>query len=126
QRLTGAGLGRGRTSRVTWWRGVSVGPGPIAVTDIPRASNALDAARVTVNSAEADIARRLAGLGLILIPADDMRDHIAAGEWVEVMPDHRAAPAPLTPLYPHRRHLSRRISVFIAWLEPLLRDAIRR
>jgi DNA-binding transcriptional LysR family regulator len=76
--------------------------------------------RVTVNSAEAYIACCLAGLGLIQIPAYDVAEHLASGELVEVMPRHRAAPMPMTLLYPHRRHLSRRLQVFADWLVALL------
>ena len=43
--------------------------------------------RVTVNGAEAYIACCLSGLGLIQIPEYDVRDLLAAGELVEVMPD---------------------------------------
>ncbi len=78
-------------------------------------------ARVTVNSAEAYIACCLAGLGLIQIPAYDVKRHLEAGELVEVMPGHRAAPMPMTLLYPHRQHLSRRLQVFADWLEALLK-----
>ena len=82
-------------------------------------------ARVTVNSAEAYIACCLAGLGLIQIPAYDVRDHLASGALVEVMPNFRAAPMPMTLLYPHRQHLSHRLRVFIDWLEKVLRrDAL--
>ncbi|KKX25056.1 LysR family transcriptional regulator [Rhizobium sp. LC145] len=80
--------------------------------------------RVTVNSAEAYIACCLAGLGLIQIPAYDVRHHIEAGELVEVMPDHRAEAMPMTLLYPHRQHLSRRLLVFADWLEALLRQDV--
>ena len=52
--------------------------------------------RVTVNSAEAYIACCLAGLGLIQIPAYDVKVHLAAGELVEVMRGHRAEPMPMT------------------------------
>ncbi|KND61918.1 LysR family transcriptional regulator [Candidatus Burkholderia verschuerenii] len=76
--------------------------------------------RVTVNSAEAYIACCLSGLGLIQIPAYDVRDHLRSGELVEVMPDHRAAPMPMTLLYPHRQHLSRRVKVFADWLDAVL------
>ncbi|MBN9550629.1 MAG: LysR family transcriptional regulator [Alphaproteobacteria bacterium] len=76
--------------------------------------------RVTVNSAEAYIACCLAGLGLIQIPAYDVKRHLEARELVEVMPNHRAEPMPMTLLYPHRRHLSRRLQVFAHWLEALL------
>lgn len=77
--------------------------------------------RVTVNNAEAYIACCLAGLGLIQIPAYDVKQHLDAGELVEVMPDHRAEPMPITLLYPHRQHLSRRLQVFADWLDALLK-----
>ncbi len=77
-------------------------------------------AHVTVNSAEAYIACCLAGLGLIQIPAYDVRSHIEAGELVEVMPYHRCEPMPMALVYPHRQHLSRRLQVFADWLEALL------
>lgn len=77
--------------------------------------------RVVVNSAEAYIACCLAGLGLIQIPAYDVRAHLATGELVEVMPGHRAAAMPMTLLFPHRQPLSRRLQVFADWLEALLR-----
>lgn len=82
-------------------------------------------ARVTVNSAEAYIACCLAGIGLIQIPAYDVKKYLASGELIEVMPGFRAAPMPITLLYPHRQHLSHRLRVFIEWLESVLRrDAL--
>jgi DNA-binding transcriptional LysR family regulator len=81
-------------------------------------------AHVIVNGAEAYIACALAGLGLIQIPAYDVREHLAAGTLVEVMPAHRAAPLPMTLLYPHRRHLSRRLQAFIEWIVPLLQQRV--
>jgi LysR family transcriptional regulator for bpeEF and oprC len=80
--------------------------------------------RVTVNSAEAYIACCLAGLGLIQIPAYDVKHHIEAGELSEVLCDYRASPMPMTLLYPHRRHLSRRVQLFADWLQDLLRRRI--
>ncbi|MDR0251899.1 MAG: LysR family transcriptional regulator [Brucellaceae bacterium] len=76
--------------------------------------------RVTVNGAEAYIACCLAGLGLIQIPAYDVRGHLNTGELVEVLPNHRAEPLPMTLLYSHRRHLTRRVQVFADWLTTLL------
>lgn len=81
-------------------------------------------ARVTVNNAEAYIACCLAGLGLIQIPAYDVRQHLAAGELVAVMPRHRAPPLPITLLYPHRQHLATRVRLFADWLDALLRREI--
>lgn len=80
--------------------------------------------RVTVNSAEAYIACCLSGLGLIQIPAYDVRRHLDDGTLVEVMPGHRAAALPMSLLYPHRQHLSRRLQIFLDWLEQLLRKEL--
>ena len=61
---------------------------------------------------------------LIQIPAYDVNHHLDTGELVEVMPTHRAAPMPMNLLYPHRRHLSRRLQVFADWLEQLLKRKV--
>lgn len=76
--------------------------------------------RVTVNSAEASIACCLAGLGIIQIPAFDVKKHLVEGHLQEVMPDWRAESLPMTILYPHRKHLSRRVQAFVEWIIPLL------
>lgn len=76
--------------------------------------------RVCVNNAETLVACCLAGLGLVQVPAYDARHHIQRGELVEVMPDWRAEPMPMTLLYPHRKHLSRRLQIFADWLAALL------
>lgn len=81
--------------------------------------------RITVNSAEASIACCLAGLGLIQIPAYDVKNHLATGELIQVMPHWNAEPMPMTLLYPHRKHLSRRLQVFMEWLTPILEKAIQ-
>lgn len=71
--------------------------------------------RVTVNNAEAYVAAAVAGLGLIQVPSHSL-DELKTGQLVEVLPKHRAAPMPVSILYPHRRQLSRRVRVFIDWL----------
>ncbi len=74
--------------------------------------------QVTVNSAEAYIAAAIAGLGIIQTPGSGgLRDDLRAKRLVEVLPKLRARPMPLTILFPHRRQLSRRVRVFIEWLE---------
>lgn len=77
--------------------------------------------RVTANSAEAQIACCLAGLGLIQIPAYDVRAHLAAGDLVEVMPEQVAEPLAVTLLYPDRHHLPGRLRVFMDWVSDLMR-----
>lgn len=80
--------------------------------------------RVTVNNAETYIACCLAGLGLIQVPAYDVKPYIAQKRLIEVLPDYCAEPMPMALLYPHRRHLSRRVRVFTDWLEPLLKKGV--
>lgn len=80
--------------------------------------------QVAANNAETYIACALAGLGLIQIPAYDVREHLTAGELVEVLPDARAEPLPVQLVYPHRRNLSRRMQAFVGWLETVLADAL--
>ncbi|RTQ36342.1 LysR family transcriptional regulator [Variovorax gossypii] len=82
--------------------------------------------QVAANNAETYIACALAGLGLIQIPAYDVREHLAAGELVEVLPDARAEPLPVQLVYPHRRNLSRRMQAFAGWLETVLADSLDR
>ncbi|WP_234263848.1 LysR family transcriptional regulator [Hydrogenophaga sp. NFH-34] len=76
--------------------------------------------RVSANNAETYIACALAGLGLIQIPAYDVAHLIADGRLVAVMPDAQPAPMPVHLVYPHRRHLSRRLQTFVHWMEALL------
>ncbi|MDF3837611.1 LysR family transcriptional regulator [Cupriavidus basilensis] len=79
---------------------------------------------VVVNNAETYIASCLAGLGLIQIPAFDVKNHLSAGELVEVL---QAWPAPSISVhlvYPHRRHLSRRLQAFSDWLTEVLKVAV--
>lgn len=77
--------------------------------------------RVIVNSAENYIACCLAGLGLIQIPRFDVEQLLDSGRLVEVMPDFRAAPMPVSLVYPHRRQRTHRLGVFIDWFAALMR-----
>ncbi|WP_428852279.1 LysR family transcriptional regulator [Imbroritus primus] len=77
--------------------------------------------RVIANNAESYIACCVAGLGLMQIPRYDVGDLLDAGQLVEVMPAYRAAPMPVSIVYPHRRQRSRRLAVFVEWFEALMR-----
>jgi len=82
--------------------------------------------RVSANNAETYIACALAGLGLIQIPAFDVQHHLHSGQLVALMPGARAAPMPVHLVYPHRKHLSRRLQAFMVWLEALMRPNLER
>lgn len=78
------------------------------------------ASALGVNHVETYIAGALAGLGLIQVPRFDVLEHLAAGELIEVMSDARPAPLPVHLVYPHRKHLPRRVQVFLDWIAALL------
>ncbi|WP_343610999.1 LysR family transcriptional regulator [Novosphingobium sp.] len=80
--------------------------------------------RVTVNSAEAAIAACVAGLGLLQIPAYDVRAELAAGTLTEVLPAYPAEPMPAHLLFPRRRDRPRRVLAFADWLEGLLSKSL--
>lgn len=83
-------------------------------------------ARVSANNAETYIACCLAGLGLIQIPAFDVKEHLESGELVEVLMDWPAPSMPVQIVYPHRRHLSRRVQVFSEWLAEVMHACLEQ
>lgn len=82
--------------------------------------------RVLVNNAETYIAACLAGMGLIQIPAFDVDEHLEGGTLREVLPQWLAPPMAVQIVYPHRRHLSRRVQVFAHWLAELMAPYLER
>ncbi len=78
------------------------------------------AGTITVNNADAYQAACLAGLGLIQAPQPGVQHLIEAGRLVEVLPQHQAEPMPVSLLYANRRHLPRRVQVFMAWMAQIM------
>jgi DNA-binding transcriptional LysR family regulator len=75
---------------------------------------------ITVNNVSTYRAACLAGLGIVQAPAIAMRPLIADGKLVEVLPQFRPAPMPVSILYAHRRNLSKRVRVFMDWIAEAL------
>ncbi|HAS1785792.1 TPA: LysR family transcriptional regulator [Enterobacter cloacae] len=74
---------------------------------------------LTVNSTETYQAACIAGLGIIQVPRVGVRDALRTKKLVEILPQYRAEPMPVSLIYPHRRNLSRRVHVFMEWLTEL-------
>ena len=74
---------------------------------------------LTVNSTETYHASALAGLGIIQVPRVGVRDALRAKKLLEILPQYRARPMPVSLIYPHRRNLSRRVHLFMEWLTEL-------
>jgi DNA-binding transcriptional LysR family regulator len=75
---------------------------------------------VVVNGTDAYQAACLAGLGLIQAPVHGTQRLVDAGLLVDVMPGFRAAPMPVSLLYPHRRQLAPRVHAMLNWLAELV------
>ena len=71
---------------------------------------------VTVTHTDAYEAACLAGLGLIQAPALGLKEAIASGALVEVMPQFTGEPMPVSLVWPSRRNLPKRVQAFMAWL----------
>jgi DNA-binding transcriptional LysR family regulator len=80
---------------------------------------------LTVNTTSAFEGAALAGLGIIQVPAVGVRPHLVAGRLVEILPAWRAAPMPVSLIYPNRRHQPRRVQVFMQWLAALMEPRLR-
>jgi len=81
---------------------------------------------VSVNNVQAYHGAGLAGLGLIQAGLNSLRPYLASGELIEVLPDMRPAPLPVSVVVAHRQNLSRRVRVFIEWLEEVLQPELDR
>lgn len=84
------------------------------------------AGALTVNNSEAYLGACLAGLGIIQAPATALRPRVARGELVELLPQHTAAPMPVSLLYAHRRHLPRRVQAFMQWIGEVMAEHLDR
>lgn len=82
------------------------------------------AAVLTVNNTVAYEAACLAGLGLIQAPAQGLGEWLAQGALVEVLPELRAEPLPVTLLYAHRRQVARRVQAFMDWVALVLGEVL--
>jgi DNA-binding transcriptional LysR family regulator len=81
---------------------------------------------VVVNSSDAYHAACLAGLGIIQAPLIGVREEIARGEIVEILPQLIPAPMPVSLLYAHRRNLPKRVRVFMDWVAEILQPVFSR
>ncbi|MBS1159540.1 MAG: transcriptional regulator [Proteobacteria bacterium] len=79
---------------------------------------------LTVNNSDAYYAACLAGLGIIQAPAASVRMALGSGQLVELMPQYRAAPLPVSLIYANRRHQPRRVRVFMDWLVSIVQPRL--
>lgn len=74
---------------------------------------------VSVNDADAYVTCGLEGFGLIQPALFMVLPHLRAGQLVEVLPELKPLPMPISAVYPHSRHLSPKVRVFVDWIAEL-------
>ncbi|MFD1381997.1 LysR family transcriptional regulator [Rhodanobacter aciditrophus] len=75
---------------------------------------------VTVTNTDAYRACCLKGLGIVQLPENGIKEDLSSGRLVEVLPEFRPGSMPVSILYPSRRLLPKRVSVFMDWLSTLM------
>lgn len=79
------------------------------------------ASRIRLNDGEGLLEAVRLGLGVAQLPEYFVRDEIARGELVEVLPQCRPAPLPISIVYPGARLVPQRVRVLLEELEALRR-----
>jgi len=77
---------------------------------------------ITVTSSDMSAALVRAGYGVTQAPRFRFEDDLASGVLVEILPLNPPTGTPLSVLYPSRRHMTRRLRVFIDWLVHVFED----
>ncbi|MFJ5296232.1 LysR family transcriptional regulator [Pseudomonas sp. NPDC088368] len=77
---------------------------------------------MAVNDAESYVVCALRGCGLIQVPRYHIEEALNDGRLVEVLRDCQSPGLSVSAMYPHHRHLSPRVRVFIDWLSEVYRD----
>ncbi|RKP53444.1 LysR family transcriptional regulator [Pararobbsia silviterrae] len=78
---------------------------------------------LAVNDAEAHIAAVLNGIGIAQSGHFMSYGHVEAGRLVELFPEHRHRPVPISAVYPHNRHLSPTVRVFVDWMAEIFEQS---
>ncbi|MBB6487783.1 LysR family transcriptional regulator [Rhizobium lusitanum] len=73
-----------------------------------------------VNSVQTYEAAGLAGMGLIQVALSGVRRHLESGALVEILPDFCPEPLNVSLVVAHRHNLSRRVRVFMSWIDEVL------
>ncbi|CAE6720539.1 LysR family transcriptional regulator [Paraburkholderia aspalathi] len=74
---------------------------------------------VSVNDADAYVTCGLEGFGLFQPALFMVLPHLRSGQLVEVLPELKPLPMPISAVYPHSRHLSPKVRVFVDWIAEL-------
>lgn len=74
---------------------------------------------LAVNDSDAYVAAGIAGLGVVQMPFFASQDYLGNGKLQPILRDWHSEPVPLHVIYPHNRHLSAKVRVFVEWIADL-------
>ena len=74
---------------------------------------------LTINDADAYVMAAVTGAGLAQAPRFMLLPYLRSGELIEVLPSYAPRPMPIAAVYPHNRHLSPKVRVFVDWVAEL-------
>lgn len=78
---------------------------------------------IAVNDAEAHMESGLDGIGIIQAGRFMALPHLQAGRLIEILPNWKPPPVPISTIYPHNRHLSLTVRVFVDWVAKLFSES---
>jgi len=81
-------------------------------------------ASLVVNNSDAYRAACQAGLGIIQAPLHGMQPLLVSGQLIDILPEYRPPALPVTLLYGNRRHLAKRVRLFMNWLAEVLQSCL--
>ena len=82
--------------------------------------------RLAFNDGEAYLEAGLASLGIVKTAMFLLREHIARGTLVRVLPEWGTEALPVWVMYPQNRHLSAKVRVFVEWIAELFEHTTER
>ena len=74
---------------------------------------------IALNDSNAYVKAGLAGLGVINMTDYLLSEQLSTGKMVRLLPEWRCDPIPVHVVYPHNRHLSAKVRVFVEWVSEL-------
>lgn len=72
--------------------------------------------KIGFNDADAYVTYGLSGMGILQPPRFMVQEHLRTGALVEILPQWRPRPLPVSAVYPQNRHLAPKVRVFVEWV----------
>ncbi|SDG67971.1 MULTISPECIES: LysR family transcriptional regulator [unclassified Duganella] len=79
---------------------------------------------VAADDGNAYVAAGVAGMGVLCVPRYMAQPHVKKGELTPLFEEWQLAPMPLYLAYPHNRHVSARLRVFMQWIDELASQSL--